>query len=112
MLAIDKANLSDIFPHALNIENLFILENGTNFSTGQRQRIGMLRLFLQEYKVIILDEPTSNMDSENAKAIMAAINALESTKIIITHDNELIQPGSKQLELGVGENGYTFKSYK
>ncbi|WP_330848049.1 ATP-binding cassette domain-containing protein, partial [Streptococcus suis] len=72
MLAIDKVNLSDIFPHALNIENLFILENGTNFSTGQRQRIGMLRLFLQEYKVIILDEPTSNMDSENAKAIMAA----------------------------------------
>ncbi|WP_156010109.1 cysteine peptidase family C39 domain-containing protein [Streptococcus ruminantium] len=112
MLAIDKLNLSDVFSHALNIENLFILENGTNFSTGQRQRIGMIRLFLQEYKVIILDEPTSNMDSENAKAIMAAIDGLGATKIIITHDKELIKPGSKLLELGVEENGYTFKSYK
>ncbi|MFU2164321.1 cysteine peptidase family C39 domain-containing protein [Streptococcus pluranimalium] len=111
MSAIDKVNLSDVFSQTLNIENLFILENGTNFSTGQRQRIGMLRLFLKEYKIIILDEPTSNIDSENAKAIMAAINGLEATKIIITHDKELIQPGSKLLELGVGENGYTFKSY-
>lgn len=109
--AIDKVNLSEVISQTLNIENLFILENGTNFSTGQRQRIGMLRLFLKEYKIIILDEPTSNMDSENAKAIMAAINGLEATKIIIMHDKEFIQPGSKLLELGVGENGYTFKSY-
>ncbi|MDC7126859.1 MAG: ABC transporter ATP-binding protein [Spirochaetales bacterium] len=45
-------------------------EQGGRFSSGERQRIGLARIFLQDNDLILLDEPVSNLDSENEQLIM------------------------------------------
>ncbi len=64
-----------------------ISEGGLNVSGGQRQRLTIARAILRESEIILLDEPTSNIDAQSEEKI---INALENvlkdkTAIIITH---------------------------
>jgi ABC-type multidrug transport system fused ATPase/permease subunit len=63
-------------------------KNGSNLSGGQRQLIVMLRLFFQNKSILLMDEPTSSVDS-NLKHIFAEIIeefSKSKTIIVITHD--------------------------
>ena len=62
-------------------------EQGCRFSSGERQRIGLARIFLQNNNVILLDEPVSNLDSENEKLIMKNLkNGLSGkTVVLVSH---------------------------
>ena len=46
---------------------------GDNISAGEKQRIGLARAFLRGSKLILLDEPTSNVDSINEGIILRAL---------------------------------------
>ena len=78
-------------------------EQGTRFphqfSGGQRQRLAMLRLFMKEYPILILDEPTNHLDRETANTVIENIFALSSTKIIITHDESILERVDRVYEL-------------
>lgn len=66
---------------------------GENISGGQRQRIGIARAFYNTPALIVLDEPTSNLDSMGEVAIRSAIPALKqqgSSVVIIAHKPTLI----------------------
>ncbi|MBI9109451.1 MAG: ABC transporter ATP-binding protein [Spirochaetales bacterium] len=67
-------------------------EQGSRFSSGERQRIGLARIFLQNNHVILLDEPVSNLDSENEKLIMQNLkNGLEGrTVVLVSHRPSVI----------------------
>ena len=62
-------------------------ELGSNFSSGERQRIGLARAFLSKADILILDEPTSNLDTLNEGQILRALdkNGEGKTIILITH---------------------------
>lgn len=67
--------------------NTVIGEGGANLSGGERQRISIARAIMKDAPVIILDEATANVDPENERDLMAAINELtkEKTVIMIAH---------------------------
>ena len=62
-------------------------ELGGKLSSGEKQRIGLARAFLSEGSIMILDEPTSNLDTLNEGEILKAIedNTKERTILLITH---------------------------
>lgn len=56
---------------------------GDNLSAGEKQRIGLARAFLRGSKLILLDEPTSNVDSINEGIILKALKEQKNKKSII-----------------------------
>ena len=56
---------------------------GDNLSAGEKQRIGLARAFLHDGRLILLDEPTSNVDSINEGMILKALRDCRSDKAII-----------------------------
>ena len=66
----------------------FIGPAGENLSGGQRQRIGLARAFHGRPPLVLLDEPTSNLDAEGEAAVRQAMDSLRSqgsTLIVIAH---------------------------
>lgn len=60
---------------------------GDNLSAGEKQRLGLARAFLRGSELILLDEPTSNVDSINEGIILKALKEQKSKKsiIIVSH---------------------------
>ncbi|WP_122642058.1 amino acid ABC transporter ATP-binding/permease protein [Luxibacter massiliensis] len=58
-------------------------ELGDNISGGERQRIGIARAFLHNSKIILLDEPTSNIDSLNEGMILRSLGLEKARKTIV-----------------------------
>ena len=69
-----------------------LTESGGNLSKGQRQRLALARAFLNNPPIMLLDEPTSNLD-ENAEKNLAAnlkIASQQSTVLAVTHSEEVL----------------------
>jgi subfamily B ATP-binding cassette protein MsbA len=80
-------------------------ENGTKLSGGQRQRVALARAFLKNAPILILDEPTSHLDSESEKYIEEAISELVKNKtvIVIAHKKATIESADKIITIEGGE---------
>jgi len=66
--------------------------SGTNLSGGQRQRIGLARAVYDHPTLVVLDEPTSNLDNEGRIALIETIKRLKelgSTVVLIAHQPSL-----------------------
>jgi ABC-type protease/lipase transport system fused ATPase/permease subunit len=73
-------------------------------SPGQRQRIALARALYGSPKLLVLDEPNSNLDGDGELALAVALRALrgEVTTITITHRTALVQQMDKMLVLDAG----------
>ena len=62
-------------------------EKGASLSGGEKQRISIARAIMKDAPIIILDEATANVDPENEKDLMEAVEALtkEKTILMIAH---------------------------
>lgn len=102
-------------------------ERGVTLSSGQRQLIAFLRVYLRDPKILILDEATASIDSETEALIQTALGKLsenrttiviahrlstivQADKIILLKDGDILEQGSHASLVKV--NGYYSKMYK
>ncbi|WP_298494841.1 ABC transporter ATP-binding protein [uncultured Algibacter sp.] len=79
-------------------------ERGVKLSGGQRQRLAIARAILANPKVIILDEATSNLDTESEALIQKSLNELvkDRTTIVIAHRLSTIRKADQILVIEAG----------
>lgn len=77
-------NFIETLPQGYNTK---VGELGGLLSSGEKQRIGLARAFVNEGDVLILDEPTSNLDTLNEAEILKSIkeNCIDKTIVLISH---------------------------
>ncbi len=79
--------------------------NSAVISPGQRQRIALARALYGDPKLVILDEPNSNLDGAGEQALAETLRALRGhvTVVVVTHRSTLIQHVDKMLVLDAGK---------
>lgn len=78
-----RAHIDDFFRLLPDGFDTWVGEQGVRMSGGERQRLALARAFLKDTPVLILDEPCSSLDADNAQNIFQAINSLPASKTII-----------------------------
>ena len=87
---IDKPLFSFIkdLPDGLNTK---VGSKSSMLSGGEKQKIALARALVKKAPILILDEPTSNYDSESKKNFYDLLDEIKCTTIIISHDEEILQ---------------------
>ncbi len=101
---IDVYGMSEIFRNLPNGIDSPVGEMGRNMSEGQRQAVSILRAFVRNPEIIIMDEATAQIDSRSEKAIITAMRsyAKNGTLILISHRFSLITLSDRIIVLEKG----------
>lgn len=104
---IDAARLANADPFIRELEkgyDTLIGERGVKLSGGQRQRLTIARAILADPRILILDEATSNLDTESERLIQASLHALMAgrTSFVIAHRLSTIAHADRILVLDDG----------
>lgn len=81
-------------------------ERGASLSGGQRQRVALARAVFRRPRLIVLDEPNANLDSEGEDALVRAVATLKQdghTVLLISHKPSLLQAVDKIMVLQAGQ---------
>lgn len=89
---LDKLDFKDLKDKFKDFMYQKVGKNGSKLSGGQRQIVCLLRALLKDNRIIIMDEPTSSLDSEVKTKIIKLIDEISKSKniLIITHDLDLL----------------------
>ncbi|NUS13987.1 MAG: thiol reductant ABC exporter subunit CydD, partial [Streptomyces sp.] len=82
-------------------------EDGAGLSAGQRQRIALARAFLADRPLLLLDEPTANLDGDTEAALIATLRDLTRgrTTVLVAHRPALLPLADRVLALTPGPDG-------
>ena len=101
----DKNQINDIIKKLGLSERLCHLPN--QLSGGQQQRVSIGRALINHPALMLADEPTGNLDSENSKEIVALLRhfnkELNQTVIIITHDEKIALSADRIISIEDGK---------
>lgn len=110
-LIINHLDKNEALTKAENILKKVGLENRINhkpseLSGGERQRVAIARAMITKPSCLLADEPTGNLDEQNAKEVLDLIIELNSNQntalLIVTHDLSIANRMSRQLDLTDG----------
>ncbi len=88
---------------------------GLSLSGGQKQRIGLARAIYGNPKIIVLDEPNSNLDDAGEYALMMTISTLKDkgvTVVLVTHKKSILALADKLLVMKDGKVHYFDETQK
>ena len=97
----DKDELIELFEYFDLKDRMNSFPN--DLSGGEKQRVAVMRAIINNPSIIIADEPTGNLDKENALKMMSLFQKLNTEKkltiIIATHDEDVFNIGHKKYQL-------------
>lgn len=97
----DKDELIDLFEYFDLKDRMNSFPN--DLSGGEKQRVAVMRAVINNPSIIIADEPTGNLDKENALKMISLFEKLNTEKkltiIIATHDEDVFNIGQKKYQL-------------
>lgn len=91
--------LVDALPNGLNTR---VGELGWRLSEGEKQRIGLARMFLRDADLVLFDEPTSRLDAYNESVILGSINDLAergSAVVLVSHRDSTMRIADRILRM-------------
>ena len=91
--------LVDALPNGLNTR---IGELGGRLSEGEKQRIGLARMFLRDADLVLFDEPTSRLDAYNESVILGSVNNLAergSAVVLVSHRDSTMRVADRILRM-------------
>ena len=98
---LDKKELIELFEYFDLKDRMNSFPN--DLSGGEKQRVAVMRAIVNNPSIIIADEPTGNLDKENALKMMSLFQKLNTEKkltiIIATHDEDVFNIGHKKYQL-------------
>ena len=102
--AAKKAAIDDFIMSLPNGYDTQVGELGDTLSGGEKQRIGIARAMIHDAPLILMDEPTSNLDSLNESIILKALkeSSTEKTVVLVSHRKSTMNIADRVIEM---ENG-------
>jgi thiol reductant ABC exporter CydC subunit len=106
--ALKKAGLLDYVDSLPEGLDYVLAESGSNLSGGQKKRMALAQLFLQDKPVVLLDEVLEGLDEENIRNILPAIldYCKGRTLLYITHDLSVLDAFERVIEFRDGQIVY------
>lgn len=103
--ALERAALAERMRGCAEGLDVRIGEDGENFSGGERQRMALARCFLADRDLLMLDEPTSNLDVLNEAMILRALEQMrpEQTVLLVSHRLSTLSSCSRILSMSDGQ---------
>jgi ABC-type multidrug transport system fused ATPase/permease subunit len=103
--ASQAAGLHDFVAALPNAYDTEVGERGVRLSGGQRQRLSIARAFLKDAPILILDEPTSNLDATTEHQIFTSLDRLARgrTTLVISHRLATVQRADRIVVLAGGQ---------
>jgi thiol reductant ABC exporter CydD subunit len=79
-------------------------DGARGLSPGERRRIGLARAFLRDASLVILDEPTADLDADSVAVVAGAVRRLQTgrTMLVIAHRPELVEGADRVVRLADG----------
>lgn len=103
--AIFAAGLSDVLSSLPDGIETMLGERGAGLSAGERQRVALARAFVRDAPLLLLDEPTANLDGQTEQEVLEAVRRLSEgrTVILVAHRPALRSMADRVLTLGAVE---------
>ncbi|RNE49755.1 ABC transporter [Corynebacterium alimapuense] len=101
--ALDQVNLRSRFENSSGLDTV-LGDRGVSLSGGQRQRLALARMLLMDTPILLLDEPTSAVDSRNEQLILDAIDtsAQGRTLVIVAHRLSTVTDADRIIVMDAG----------
>ena len=103
IVACKKANIHDFIMSLPKGYETMVAELGASLSSGEKQRLNLARAFLHDGQLLLLDEPTSNLDSLNEALILNALRKVkDKTIIMVSHRESTSKSCDKIIKIDAG----------
>ncbi len=96
-IAADRAGADTFVQRLPQGYDTVVGDGGRVLSAGERRRVALARAFLRDAELVVLDEPTADLDGANAQLLAEAVTrlCLERTVLLIAHRPELVESADR-----------------